>query len=906
MAKNYVPELLAPAGSIDALKTAVNAGADAVYISGKKFGARKFATNFTDAEIEEGLIYAKLRGVKVYVTVNTLIKDFQINAVAKYLIWLYKTGADAVIIQDLGIACLANKIVPDLDMHASTQMTIHNIPGVEWASKFGFKRVVLSRELGISEVEEIRKETADLGIEIEIFGHGALCYSYSGQCLLSSFIGGRSGNKGMCAQPCRKQYTLIGGMIDQYGKPIDIHPIDLKDEYLLSTRDLAVYENLNQIASSNVNSLKIEGRMKSAEYVAIVVKVYREALDSISKGNWKPNLKDISLLKLAFNRGFTGGYLKETREMSVMGREAPGNRGLYIGQVQNFNAKNNTAIINVFNKFKLEKGDGIVFLSPHENENKFKEGYRKQGPNTYRLSNKKFAPYGTALEIQPEYKRDKLVLKIEKPVKSGSKVYLTRSIYLNHYAKYIIKNNIEPSIPINVVMRWDDNLKAHLEGEFIGFDGQKYSIHLKSDFKMEKAIKKPLKKDQIENQLQKTGHTPFILNKVSIKYPGDLFLPISKLNQFRREFLEKSELKLLETYKPSEFEVQMAENYYKNIEKSFSPIKLDEEDENKINKPDIVLAVYADSFDTVKGALDGGAKRIYYEPFITHDDICNCSKSPESLSKSLQDVDQEEIDILTSLLVRAEQLCKAHNADFIWKWPQITPQYQINNYHKILKTLSNGFQEVMVDGVGAAEGIKEISPHLTLSGSAGLNIWNTKTILTLSKIFNILTPSAELSKKDLSAIIRISHLNGIKNRFELVVQGNVDTLISKDCLLSIVPENDIAYKYKFWGIKDVKNRIFPVKIDSDGHTHILNSVELCLVDYLPEISQIGVEGIVVDLRTKTYDYAKDMTSIYTKGLEYVGRGVNTGKNMNKLKSRIKNLSTGGITTGNFLKGISGE
>ena len=207
MAKNYVPELLAPAGSIDALKTAVNAGADAVYISGKKFGARKFATNFTDAEIEEGLIYAKLRGVKVYVTVNTLIKDFQINAVAKYLIWLYKTGADAVIIQDLGIACLANKIVPDLDMHASTQMTIHNIPGVEWASKFGFKRVVLSRELGISEVEEIRKETADLGVEIEIFGHGALCYSYSGQCLLSSFIGGRSGNKGMCAQPCRKQYT---------------------------------------------------------------------------------------------------------------------------------------------------------------------------------------------------------------------------------------------------------------------------------------------------------------------------------------------------------------------------------------------------------------------------------------------------------------------------------------------------------------------------------------------------------------------------------------------------------------------------------------------------------------------------------------------------------------------------
>ena len=162
MAKNHIPELLAPAGSIDALKAAVNAGADAVYISGKKFGARKFATNFNETEIEDGLKYAKLRGVKVYVTVNTLISDSQILSVAEYLIWLYKSGVDAVIIQDLGIACLAKEVVPDLDMHASTQMTIHNIPGVKWAYKFGFKRVILSRELGISEVKQIKKNAKKL------------------------------------------------------------------------------------------------------------------------------------------------------------------------------------------------------------------------------------------------------------------------------------------------------------------------------------------------------------------------------------------------------------------------------------------------------------------------------------------------------------------------------------------------------------------------------------------------------------------------------------------------------------------------------------------------------------------------------------------------------------------------
>ena len=261
MAKNYIPELLAPAGSIDALKAAVNAGADAVYISGKKFGARKFATNFNKLEIEEGLEYAKLRGVKVYVTVNTLINDSQLLSVIEYLIWLYKTGIDAVIIQDLGVAVLCRDIIPDLVIHASTQMTIHNIPGVMWASKFGFKRVILSRELELSEVEEIKRETAGQKIEIEIFGHGALCYSYSGQCLLSSFIGGRSGNKGMCAQPCRKKYTLLSGKVDQFGRPVDFNPINLNYKYLLSTRDLAVYENLEMVAGSEVDSLKIEGRM---------------------------------------------------------------------------------------------------------------------------------------------------------------------------------------------------------------------------------------------------------------------------------------------------------------------------------------------------------------------------------------------------------------------------------------------------------------------------------------------------------------------------------------------------------------------------------------------------------------------------------------------------------------------
>ena len=890
MAKNYIPELLAPAGSIDALKAAVNAGADAVYISGKKFGARKFATNFTDLEIEEGLEYAKLRGVKIYVTVNTLVNDSQLLSVAEYLLWLYKIGVDAVIIQDLGVASLAKKIVPCLDMHASTQMTIHNVPGVIWASKFGFKRVVLSRELGILEVEEIIKKTRYLGIEIEIFGHGALCYSYSGQCLLSSFIGGRSGNKGMCAQPCRKKYTLLSGKMDKYGKPSALHPVDIKDKYLLSTRDLALYQNLEMISKINLNSLKIEGRMRSPEYVALVVNIYRKALDSISFGNWKQNSEDISKLKLAFNREFTGGYLTENNTELVMARDSPGNRGLYIGQVQRYDSKTRTAIVIVKNKYKLEVGDGIVFKYSNDN-------YEK----TFKKPNENFKTYGMAIEKSPVYKDDKVILKIGMPVKPGSKVYLTRSISLNHEAIQIIKYRPSPSIPIDIVMWWDIDLKAHLEGEFIGFHDKKCKIHLKSSFKMEKAINKPLNTDQIEKQLQKTGKTPFILGKVSIKYPGNLFIPLSKLNNFRREFLEKSQIELLLSYKPSQPHVQEAYERFNNTKKMLLP-------SNKqfvgIDNDNILidLAVYADSLETVKGALESRANRIYFEvPPKNLNILCSDSKNLDSMYGGSND---SEIGKVVSLLKQVCQLCKKNRTEFIWKWPQITHQYQINQYYTILEQLSKDFHGVMIDDIGVAEEVKKIEPQLVLYGSAGLNIWNKQTVIQLIKIFNTITPSAELSKEDLKKIISSSRLEDLKSNFELVVQGNVDTLVTKDCLLSLVPKKDIKdIENEFWGIQDEKKQIFPIKIDLEGRTHILNSVELCLIDHLHEISQIGINCIVVDLRTKTYHYARDMISIYKKGLEYINRKENSGKNMNRLKSKIKIISTGGITTGNFLKGI---
>ena len=242
--KKKCPELLAPAGSMEAFFAAVAAGADAVYLSGKQFGARKFAQNFSEDEIAEAVAYAHARGVRVYVTVNTLVHDRELPRVAGYLVRLYAMGVDAVLVQDPGVAALAREIVPGLALHASTQLTIHNAEGVRWAHEQGFSRVVLAREFSLAEVEAIARATADTGTGLEVFLHGALCYSYSGQCLLSSVIGGRSGNRGMCAQPCRMKYSLATADIDKYGRPTGASEVPLQEKYLLSPKDLCTYREI--------------------------------------------------------------------------------------------------------------------------------------------------------------------------------------------------------------------------------------------------------------------------------------------------------------------------------------------------------------------------------------------------------------------------------------------------------------------------------------------------------------------------------------------------------------------------------------------------------------------------------------------------------------------------------------
>ena len=300
-----LPELLSPAGNMESLRAAVENGADAVYMGGRNFNARRNAANFGGDELREAIGYAHVRGVNIYITMNTLVSDAEMPEAVAEAGRMYEAGADALIVQDLGFASALRKHLPDLPLHISTQGTIYNAEGIRALAPLGFSRAILARELTLEEIERTAKRSP---IPVEVFAHGALCVCYSGQCLISSMIGCRSGNRGLCAQPCRLPYGL-----------------GTAQGYLLSPKDLYTLELLPELVSSGVSALKIEGRMKQPEYVATVTAIYRKYLDCFAAGReYRVEAADLRDLSLAFDRGgFTTGYLKGRPDASLIAREKP-------------------------------------------------------------------------------------------------------------------------------------------------------------------------------------------------------------------------------------------------------------------------------------------------------------------------------------------------------------------------------------------------------------------------------------------------------------------------------------------------------------------------------------------------------------------------------------------------------
>ena len=838
-----LPELLAPAGSWEALEAAIESGADAVYLAGRRFGARQGAKNFDDSELEKAIGYSHLRGVKVYVAVNTLVPEGEVEEVARRLVWLREIGVDAVLVQDLGVVRLARSLVPDLELHASTQMTICSLEGARWAADVGLKRAVLARELALAEVEDIATN-APLGVEV--FAHGALCYSYSGQCLLSSIIGGRSGNRGLCAQPCRKPYRLLQSKKeDAYGRPTELKDVSTRERYLLSTRDLAVYPNLEELVRSPIEALKIEGRMRSPEYVRVVVSIYRRALDAISSGEWSPSREGERDLALAFNREFTTGCIGGAGRGDLMSAARPDNRGLRIGKVVSWDGRRRAAVVKIEGDLVLAEGDGLVIFSGKKE-------------------------VGVVVRSRPSVEDGLIRLSVPEPVEIGAEVFLTRRAGLSKKPGI----RAEPEIPIDLFIRWEEE-RPVLEGEVFLSGGNVVKARLEADFSMEQAISRPLSEGQIGSQLRKTGGTPFFVRKIEMDYPGGLFAPLGEINRLRREFLEAAEKKIAATFRPFDEETKVARVRLNGFFEKRGAVP--KRSPSAKSKPSV--SAYASSLETVSGAVEGGCRRVYFEPDIGIADGRRCrpkKTGPGELCETLR---------------MAKEICNSSGADFVWKWPRIARRRYLDFARPLLKGVD--VTEVMVEGVGLAEVVKAEVPEMMVSGSVGLNVWNGLAVETLSPKFCRLTLSPELSYREMEEL-----LAAVPNRpdLEVLVQGNVEAMVAENCLLSSALGCDVVAGAgeAFWGIEDETSRVFPVRRDGECRTRIYNAVELSLIDEMPRIVDLGVESIAIDARGRKATYAKRMAEIYGEAL--------VGGDLDRLKREAKELSFGGITKGAFLRG----
>ena len=356
-------ELLAPAGDFERLVTAIHFGADAVYFAGKKFGLRAFASNFDEEEIIKAIKYAHERNVKVYITVNILAHNEDFVGLIDYLRFLDKEGADGVIVSDIGIASLVKEYT-NLELHVSTNANITNIHSAKMWVKLGAKRLVLARELSLQEIKEIKNEVGE-NIDLECFGHGAMCISYSGRCLLSNYLTGRDSNKGECAQPCRWQYALgIKNDIEE----TNYFPIleDGKGTYILNSKDICMIEHIKELAQAGVTSLKVEGRMKTNYYVATVINAYRRAIDEYYK-NLKPSFNYLEEVKKTSNRDFTTGFYFENNSKENLKTSKQSETHKYIAVVLE-SLDNGYILVEHRNKFLL--GDELEILSSGENFNK--------------------------------------------------------------------------------------------------------------------------------------------------------------------------------------------------------------------------------------------------------------------------------------------------------------------------------------------------------------------------------------------------------------------------------------------------------------------------------------------------------------------------------------------------------
>ena len=753
-------ELLAPVGSFDALKAAVQNGANAVYLGGKDFSARASANNFDREELIEAVKYAHIRDVRVFVTTNTLIKQDEIEDFVEYAKFLYDIDVDALIMQDIGVAMLIHDLLPDFELHASTQMVAHSLEDVQYLESIGFKRVVLARELTVDEIKYICDNT---NVDIEVFVHGALCVCYSGGCLMSSMIGNRSGNRGRCAQPCRQKYTMIDISTGE-----EIHS---NGEYLLSTKDLNTIEDVDKIIETGVLSLKIEGRMKKPEYVATVINSYRNAIDEY-QATKKVNISTETMedLYTIFNRKFTKGLILGEVGEDVMNSNVPNNQGLYVGKVVDYNKKAKRLKIKL--EGTLKKGDGINLGG---------------GTIGRIIKGKEIAQIG--------YKGETIELDFIGEARKNQPVFKTSDTNLIDKAqktytqdKEFAKSLIDAEITIK--------LGEYPELKLI--DKNNNSVTVKGDKLVEKALKVALGEEKIETQIKKLGNTPYELEDLKINLDEGVSMPISLINQMRREAIE-----LLD-----EARIPVKDRAYKDSKIKYSPKKY-AKDTNSNSK----IRVKINNIEALKSIINLDIDMIYYEDVAT--------------------------------LEQAMAMATANNKKLIYSAPRIVRNKE---YKRLEKSNEYCKENVQISALGQVKYYKENSENVSFDVDYYLNPFNSETINHYKKEgATTVCISQELNIHEIKETTKYTDME-----IETVAYGYIPMMLSEYCPMGVVARSCkkdkrcATCKESKYVLRDFKGEEYRISQDLFCRSTIYNSIANCLINNLDELLDAGINVFRLD------------------------------------------------------------
>jgi putative protease len=800
------PEILAPAGDTEALLGAIKGAADAVYLGVEDFNARKGAKNFRLDELEEAIDLAHSRGVKVFLALNIPIKQKELQNALNVVDKAYSYGIDAIIIEDMGMMKMLSITYPDLPLHASTQMTIHNLEGVTFVEEAGASRVILSRELTVEQVKDIVDRS---NIDIELFVHGALCYSYSGRCLFSSFLSDRSANRGACTQPCRRQYHL---MIDgeEAGR-------GLIGEYPISCAELCTLPELDSIVRTGIKSLKIEGRMKKPEYVTASSEAYKKAVESICRTGSNLSSQEIEayetdLAKL-FYRGFTKGFVSGQKD--VTHQKYSSSYGLFLGRVKEISRSKHHAGLRIKLLQDINDKDGIGILTSMRMLGCRVDFITSGGERVEKASKGE----EVILEISP---------KTGKAVRPQDEVFLSTD---NRLIDNIRKKKLR-TIPadIRVFARLGEKLRIEMEEN-------RRSVSFTGDFVVPEAISSPTTAEQISAAMEKLGDTPYHAGSVEVVSDEKIFIPVGVLTNARRQAVSLLQEAVLISYKREQ--KQSTADGYAIQEPGKQDIKPADIAFAKTRKR-LLLSADVSSTESLFAAANAGADIIYI-PIEMFGELTETQNS-----------------LHTSEL-------RAKGTEIVFVTPQVAFDHELEALKKLLEDVHREKFTVACSNPGTVRVAAQMG--IPFVAQRELNIFNTATAYAYFESgARRVTLSTELNLEEIKDISSAAGEEREQHQLELLAYGRELLLITENDLLKPLVDRKILDQNSNVSLEDNRGENFPVK-RMGKRTLVYHSKVLDMREHLESLRDSGVDVLRLDLSMNGKKEIRETIRAYRSGLE---------------------------------------